>query len=77
MNKKIFAFTLLITFIFANFILPCEKAISAAQVRYWICGQCGKKTKTLKGYIPKNGDILKGECFHSWEEVDYRTWVFW
>ena len=78
--KKIFVFALLLSVIFTNFVLPCEKA-NAANVRYWICGTCGQKAKSLKGWKPKTevygdrfGSIIH---WHLWQEVDYQTWITW
>ena len=77
--KKIFVLALLVSVIFTNFVLPCEKA-NAAKIRYWICGVCNMKDKTINGYVPAR------ECytifgrfshFHDWQEVDYQTWITW
>jgi len=78
--KKIFALAVIALLIFSNFVLIDEKAF-AANIRYWICGECGQKTKTLKERKPKTevygdrfGSIIH---WHLWQEVDYQTWIHW
>ena len=82
--KKIFVLALLLSVIFTNLVLPCEKAFAEGEVTYWICGECGQKAKTLKGWIPKremyDRNYFGGRIpvhYHLWKEVDYRTWITW
>lgn len=74
--KKFLLIAITVT-VLMNFILPLEKVIAEGRVCYWICGTCGMKTKTLKGYVPD--PVRKGGTFHihEWKEVDYQTWIEW
>ena len=73
-------FVLSLSVIFTNLVLPCEKAFAEGEVTYWICGECGQKAKTLKGWIPKSpvyGSWGRLIHWHDWKEVDYNTWLKW
>ena len=78
--KKFILSSIIATLILTNFISPCEKVV-AAGVRYWICGKCNVKTKSLDGYVPveEDRDIFGRRTghYHDWREVDYRTWINW
>ena len=82
--KKIFALSVIALLIFSNFVLPCEKANAEhkfGEICYWICSDCGWKVKTLYPNAPSgvqyNPMRDRRPTFHTWIEVDKKTWFEW
>lgn len=81
--KKFVSFYVAAIFIISCLILglSSEKTFADSSIRYWICGKCGMKTKTLKDYVPvKEGRDIFGNPnghWHDWNEVDADTYYRW
>ncbi len=81
--KKIFSVYMAAILIISCLLLglSSEKTFAYGSIRYWICGECGMKTKSLPGYIP----VIEGRDFlgrpnghyHDWQEVDEDTYYRW